>query len=142
VKIKFDENISIRLVEAIRRLENDPNIEIGSVAEDYGNGSSDPDWMYRFRDEGGLAMISGDHNILQKPVNLVAYTDSGLISVWPDAGWPRLKRWGQSAIMVRWWPAIKAQIAASSAGDRWRFPMQWTPTTEAFKPINDPRVDR
>lgn len=142
MKIKFDENISPHLVGALRRLETDPSVEIGSVAEDYGNGASDPDWMFRFRDEGGLAMISGDHAILQKPVNLVAYTESGLVSVWPDAGWPKLKRWGQAALLVRWWPLIKAQIAASAPGDRWRIPMQWTPNSGAFRAISDPRVDR
>ena len=141
MKIKFDENISPRLVDAIRRLEIDASIELGSVLEDYGQGTADPQWMFRFRDEGGLAMVSGDHNILQKTVNLVASTESGLVSVWPPPGWPELKRWGQAALLLRWWPVIKQKIAASSLGDRWRIPMQWTPGIEAFKPIRDPRVD-
>lgn len=142
MKLKFDENISVRLVDAIRRLETDASIEIGSVLEDYGAGSSDPEWMYRFRDEGGVAMISGDHNILRKPVNLLAYTDSKLISIWPPAGWPELKRWGQSAMMIRWWPLIKKQIASSSPGDRWRFSLGWSPSEEGFKPLRDPRIDK
>jgi PIN like domain len=141
VKIKFDENISIRLVDAIRRLEIDASIKLGSVLEDYGQGVADSQWMFQFKDEGGLAMISGDHNILQKPVNLVAYTESGLISIWPPHGWPELKRWGQAALLLRWWPVIKQKIVASSPGDRWRIPMQWTPSIEACKPIHDPRVD-
>jgi hypothetical protein len=141
VKIKFDENISVRLVQAIRCLEKDATIEISSVLEDYGNGLEDPEWMFRFRDEGGLAMVSGDHNILQKPINLVAYTESGLISIWPPPGWPRLKRWGQAALLFRWWPIIKQKIVASSAGDRWRITWQWTPSIEAFSVIHDPRVD-
>jgi hypothetical protein len=65
MKIKFDENISRRIVNAIRILETDKSIEIGSVLEDYGAGYSDPDWMFRFREEGGIAMVSGDHNIRQ-----------------------------------------------------------------------------
>lgn len=142
MKIKFDENISTRLVDAIVALETDVSVEIGSVRRDYGGGISDPEWMFRFREEGGTAMISGDHNILQKPVNLAAYTASGLISIWPPAGWPELKRWGQAAIVVRWWPLIKQKIAASQAGDRWRLPMQWTTGIDAFKEIRDPRVDR
>jgi len=109
--------------------------------EDYGQGIADPDWMFRFRDEGELAMISGDHNILQKPVNLVAYIESGLISIWPPAGWQQLKRWGQPALLFRWWPVIKQKIAASTSGDRWRLPLHWTPNIEAFTPIRDPRVD-
>jgi hypothetical protein len=61
-------------------------------------------------------MISGDHNILQTPVNLAAYTASGLISIWPPAGYPQLKRFGQAAFLVRWWPVIKMKIAASKVG--------------------------
>jgi hypothetical protein len=142
VKITFDENISIRMVQAIRRLEVDSSITLGSVLEDYGQGLADPQWMFRFRDEGGLAMVSGDHNILQKPINLVAYTESRLISIWPPQGWPALKRWGQAALLLRWWPVIKQKIKLSLPGDRWRIPMQWTPGVEALKAIHDPRVDR
>jgi hypothetical protein len=53
-----------------------------------------------------------------------------------------LKRFGQAAFIVRWWPVIKEKILASSPGDRWRLPMQWTPVIDAIKPIRDPRIDR
>jgi hypothetical protein len=142
VKIKFDENISTRIVAAIRALESDRKIEIGSVLEDYGQGKADPEWMFRFRDEGGTAMISGDHNILQNPVNLAAYTASALISIWPPSGFPELKRFGQAAFLVRWWPVIKAKISASPAGSRWRIPLMWTPDIEKFVELRDPRMDR
>jgi hypothetical protein len=141
VKIKFDENISVRLVQAIRCLEKDATIEISSVLEDYGNGLEDPEWMFRFRDEGGLAMVSGDHNILQKPINLVAYTESALVSIWPPPGWLRLKRWGQAALLFRWWPVIKQKIVASSAGDRLRIPWQWTPTADSGHMETYPELD-
>lgn len=141
MKIKFDENISKRLVHVIRELETDKTLEIGSVAEDYSAGMTDPAWMFQFRDEGGIAMISGDHNILQKPVNSIAYGESGLISIWPPSGWPQLKLWGQAAFILRWWPVIKIKIARSTAGDRWRLPLHWTPTVDAFISIRDPRVD-
>jgi len=81
VKIKFDENVSTRLVDAIAILETDTAIKLTSVHRNYGEGIADPDWMFRFRDEGGIAMVSGDHAILQKPVNLKAYTEAGLISI-------------------------------------------------------------
>lgn len=139
MKIKFDENISKHIIHAIRCLETDKTIVIGSVLEDYGAGISDPDWMFRFRDEGGVAMISGDHRILQDPVNLVAYTQSGLISIWPDTGWQNLKRFGQAALLIHWWPCIKAKIASSSSGQRWRLPMQWSPAVDKFKEMRDPR---
>jgi len=142
VKVKFDENISTRIVQAIRALESDRKIEIGSVLQDYGEGKADSEWMFRFRDDGGAAMISGDHNLLQNPVNLAAYTASGLISIWPPPGFPELKRFGQAAFLVRWWPLIKAKITASTAGSRWRIPLTWTPGLEKFTELRDPRTDR
>ncbi|MCZ7862860.1 hypothetical protein O9X98_15910 [Agrobacterium salinitolerans] len=140
MKIKFDENISPHIVNAIRCLETDKSIIIQSVLEDYGAGVSDPDWMFKFRDEGGIGMISGDHRILQDPVNLVAYSESGLVSIWPDAGWPVLKRFGQASLLARWWPCIKERISTSQTGQRWRIPMQWTPEVSKFKELRDPRV--
>jgi PIN like domain len=140
VKVKFDENVSTRIVQAIRVLESDRDIEIGSVLEDYGHGIADPEWMFRFRDEGGTAMISGDHNILRDPVNIAAYSASGLTSIWPPSGFPELKRFGQAAFLVRWWPLIKEKIASSPVGSRWRIPLGWTPGIEKFIELRDPRL--
>ncbi|RVG20316.1 hypothetical protein [Sinorhizobium meliloti] len=140
MKIKFDENISRHIVDAIRCLETDKTVLVESVFEDYGAGTSDPDWMFKFREEGGVGMISGDHRILQDPVNLIPYTESGLVSIWPDTGWPVLKRFGQAALIARWWPCIKARIQESQAGQRWRLPMLWTPEVTKFKELKDPRL--
>lgn len=142
MRVKFDENISSRIVRALRALESDKAVEIGAVTEDYGQGRTDPDWMFRFRDDGGVAMVSGDHNILQTPVNLAAYTESGLISFWPPTEWPKLKRFGQAAFVIMWWPVIKLKVADSQPGDRWRIPMSFTPRLDALLEIRDPRIDR
>ncbi|MBM2715332.1 hypothetical protein JQK88_29820 [Mesorhizobium caraganae] len=141
MKIKFDANVSPKIVRALRALENDSSIELGSVHEDYQAGIADPDWMFKFAAEGGVAMISGDHNILQKPENLIAYIESGLISIWPSHGWPELKRFGKAALTIRWWITTKQRILTSQKGDGWRLPMGWTPGVEKFTAIKDPRVD-
>ncbi|MER8452767.1 hypothetical protein NKG60_22735 [Mesorhizobium sp. M1428] len=141
MKIKFDANVSPKIVRAVRALEADSSIEIGSVHEDYQAGIADPDWMFKFSKAGGDAMISGDHNILQKPENLIAYIESGLVSIWPSPGWPDLKRFGQAALVIRWWITTKQRILTSQKGDRWRLPMNWTPGVEKFTPIKDPRFD-
>jgi hypothetical protein len=63
-------------------------------------------------------MVSSDHAILQNSINLKAYTVSRLISFWPQPGWPEMKRWGQSALLIRWRPVVKLKIASSAASDR------------------------
>ncbi|WP_181702723.1 hypothetical protein [Chthonobacter albigriseus] len=144
MKIKFDENISPKIVEAIRNLETDSSIEISTVREDYGQGIEDPDWIFRFKSEGGTAMISGDHNILQDPVNLKSYTESGLISFWPPRGFPELKKFGQAALLIRWWTVIKEKARQSTPGSRWRIPQTglWSPGADRFEQIRDPRIDK
>jgi hypothetical protein len=52
-----------------------------------------------------------------------------------------LKRFGQAAFLIRWWPVIKTKIAVSTAGNRWRLPLTFTPSQEAFKAKRDPRID-
>lgn len=139
MKVIIDENISPKIIRALRELNKDPSISIESVREGYGSGILDPDWMFRFKEDGGAAMVSGDENILRKSVNLTAYIESGLISVWPPSKWSDLKFWGQAALLVRWWPAICNRIKSAESGDRYRIPLSWTPSLENLKPMNDPR---
>jgi hypothetical protein len=139
MKVIIDENISPRIIRAIRELNKDPLISVLSVREGYGAGTSDPDWMFRFKDEGGAAMISGDENILKKSINLAAYIESGLISIWPPSQWSNLKFWGQAALLVRWWPTICERLKTSENGDRYRIPLNWAPSIENLKPMRDPR---
>jgi PIN like domain len=139
MKIIIDENISPSIIRALRELNKDPLISVLSVREGYGAGTADPDWMFRFKDEGGAAMISGDENILKKSVNLTAYIESGLVSVWPPSKWSDLKFWGQAALLVRWWPTICERVKVSESGDRYRIPLNWSPSIENLKPMRDPR---
>ena len=39
-----------------------------------------PDWLRKFADDGGTAIVSGDYAILRNWPDLVAYTETGLIS--------------------------------------------------------------
>jgi len=105
-------------------------------------GAQDPDWIRKFAAEGGTAIVSGDHNILQHWPNLIAYTESGLISFFPPKEYEKLKGFGRAAFLIRWWPAILDKIKVSKRGDRWRLPMTWGSTDHnAMKAIKDPRVD-
>lgn len=102
----------------------------------------DPDWMKKFSEGGGTAIISGDHNILQHWPNLIAYTESGLISFFPPNEYEHFKGFARAAFLIRWWPAIVEKIKLSKAGDRWRLPMIWQNTDhQKMLSIKDPRVD-
>jgi hypothetical protein len=81
-------------------------------------------------------------NSLQHRPNLIAYTESGLISFFPPSEYEHLKGFGCAAFVIRWWPAIIEKIKLSQPGERWRLPMVWQATYHTkMKPIKDPRVD-
>jgi hypothetical protein len=140
LKIRLDENLSYRVGSAIIAfMENREGYEV-SHNSIVAPGSKDPAWLAKFADEGGNIIISGDYRILQHWPDLVAYTESGLVSFFPPSAFGQLKGFGRAAFILRWWPCIIEKFKSSNRGDRWRLPMQWTPDPEKIRPIEDPRL--
>jgi hypothetical protein len=143
LKIRLDENIPNRIARAIVEItKNRQGYEVSFIR--HGDGSSDPDWIQKFAQEDGTAIVSGDYNILQHWPNLIAYTQSGLISFFPPKAFQRqrLSAYSQAAFILRWWPAIIEKIKISQRGDRWRLPMQWGDVShEKLEAVKDPRFD-
>jgi hypothetical protein len=94
----------------------------------------------KFASEDGTIIVSGDYNILQNWPDLVAYTESGLISFFPPPAFGKMYGPGRAAFIIRWWPAIIEKAKISARGDRWRLPMLWTPDITKIEPISDPRL--
>lgn len=141
LKIRLDENVANRVARAVMIItENRAGYEVSYVK--HGDGGIDPDWIKKFADEGGTAIVSGDHKILQHWPNLIAYTESGLMSFFPPYEFKALGGFAKAAFYIRWWPAIVEKIKISSPGDRWRLPMIWTATEHTrMVAIKDPRID-
>jgi len=141
LKIRLDECIANRIARAIAEVTtNRPGYEISYVQ--HGQGGYDPDWIRKFAAEDGTAIVSGDHDIIQHWPNLIAYTESGLISFFPPKAYAHLKAYGRAAFILRWWPAIIEKIKLSNRGDRWRLPMQWMEIDHTkMTALKDPRFD-
>jgi hypothetical protein len=106
----------------------------------HGHGGTDPDWIRAFAAEGGTAIVSGDHDILQHWPNLIA--KSGLVSFFPPKAYHHLSGFGRAAFIIRWWPAIIEKIKISQAGDRWRIPINWAHIDlTKMEPLKDPRIE-
>ncbi|MFZ0496691.1 MAG: hypothetical protein WBE80_13125 [Methylocella sp.] len=142
MKIKLDECISNRVALAIMQVTaNRQGYEVSFVR--HGHGGTDPDWIRAFAAEGGTAIVSGDHDILQHWPNLIAYTESGLVSFFPPKAYQHLSGFGRAAFIIRWWPAIIEKIKISQTGDRWRIPINWMQIDHMkMEPLKDPRIDR
>lgn len=87
----------------------------------------------------GTAIICGDGNIRQNPVDLIAYIESGLIGFWVPPRYDDLKGYGQAALILRWFPTIVEKIKACSRSECWQIPFLWTPDMNGFKNLKDPR---
>jgi hypothetical protein len=139
LKIKLDECIPNRVALAVMQVVgNRAGYEVSFVR----HGGPDPNWIQGYAREGGTAIVSGDYHILQHWPNLIAYTESGLISFFPPKAYHHLSGFGRIAFIIRWWPAIIEKIKVSGRGDRWRLPMNWReidPTK--MEPLKDPRFD-
>ncbi|GEM_PF-3647870 len=121
--------------------ENREGFEVSYVR--HGSGTPDQDWIKKFADEGGTAIVSGDYAILQDHwPNLIAYTDLGLISFFPPKAFQKMRAFSRAAFIIVWWPAIIEKIKISKPGDRWRLPLAWTQIDHnKMEAIKDPRID-
>jgi hypothetical protein len=118
-----------------------PGYEVSFIR--HGDGSEDPDWIRKFAAEDGTAIVSGDYNILQHWPNLIAYTESGLVSFFPPKAYKHLSPYSKAAFFLRWWPAIIEKVKVSARGERWRLPMQWAEVSHTkLEPLKDPRFPR
>jgi hypothetical protein len=137
----LDENISNRIANAIMAIaQNREGFEVSYVR--HGTGAPDPDWIRTFASEGGTAIVSGDYDILQHWPNLIAYTESGLISFFPPKAFQEMRAFTRAAFIIRWWPAIVEKVKLSKPGDRWRLPLIWQSADHTkMEAINDPRID-
>ena len=111
MKIRLDECIPSRVALAVVQVVgNRAGYEVSFVR----HGGPDPNWIESFAKDGGTAIVSGDYDILQHWPNLIAYTESGLISFFPPKAYHHLSGFGRSAFLIRWWPAIIEKIKISA----------------------------
>jgi hypothetical protein len=135
--------LSYRVANALKAfLADRTGLEISWVRDFVPPGTNDPTWLRAFAAEGGIAVVSGDGNILQHWPNLIAYHESGLVSFFPPTGFQhKLTGFAQAALLIRWWPAIIEQIKISERSTSWRIPMHWTPDITKFERLRDPRIN-
>lgn len=142
MKIRLDENLSYRVANAVMAFTaNRAGFEVSWVRQDNPAATHDPAWLSKFAADDGDVVLSGDWNILKHWPDLIAYTESGLVSFFPPYAFKGLKGFGQAALILRWWPAIIEKAKQSKRGDRWRFPMSWTPNIDSMEPLRDPRIE-
>jgi hypothetical protein len=140
LKIRLDENLSYRVAHAVLAIvANREGFEVTHNSE-VAQGVKDPAWLTKFAAEDGDMIVSGDWRILQHWPDLVAFTESGLVSFFPPAVFGQMVGYARAAFILRWWPTMLEKYKSSERGDRWRLPASWTPDPTKIAKIEDPRL--
>ena len=137
--IRFDENISYRILGALRALRLPPDIIVESSNEAGEQGMGDVDWITAFAARGGKCVVSGDEKMRDRPPERAALESAGLVAIFPPEGrfWMALNTMAQAAFLIRWFPVIAELARSSKPGSHFRLPGAWTTiTVDAVKPLN------
>lgn len=121
--IRFDECINPRIVNALRAIGFQRDIELETPQELAQRGVADVNWIEEFSARGGRLIVSGDGNMRRVQLERAALEASGLIAVFPHMKWyGNLGRWGQAAFFMAWFPAILRLAREAEPGAHFRIP--------------------
>jgi hypothetical protein len=139
--IRFDENISRRIPDALRQLRLPEGVEVESAFEVDALGQADVDWLADFARRGGSCVISGDERMRDRPAERAALQDAGVVAVFPPEGrfWTPLRLYGQAAFLIRWFPTIVTLTEEAAVGAHFRLPPSWTVDVGSVRHL--PRLD-
>ena len=136
MKIRADEHVSPRIVEAVQSLILMPGWELTHVREFHSARTADETWMPRFVQEGGRVILSADRRILSRPHQIAAIAQGGLIGIFMSPQWAQSRRNEQAAQMLHWWPRIEKVILDSKPKDCWIVPYGYNRGALKRIPVN------
>ena len=122
MKIRFDECVSLGIVDAIKALRLNKTAEISHVRDFHAPKTADETWLPAFAAEGGKAFLSGDARILRRPHQIVAVRETGLVSIVMSERWSIEPLHVKAAQLILLWPQIETALADASPGDCWVVP--------------------
>lgn len=131
MKFSFDAHVPIAIFEFFQLLENRGRITKHSFrfANDYvlDHDPKDDDrpWMYRFAEDGGEAIITGDKKIRGRLHEQAAYIEAGLILYMLPPKWNDWKLFRKMAFLLNWWERISEHCTTASPSTCWAMPLAW-----------------
>ena len=122
MKVRADENVSPKIIQALRLISLSAGWDLTGVREVHGTRTLDETWLPRFAAEGGKAIITADANILKRPHLIAAIRQSGVMGLVLPSAWNQAKRHVQASSLIFFWPDIEVAFSGGQAGDFWRLP--------------------
>lgn len=121
--IRFDECINPRIVDALKAIGFQRDIQLETPRDLAQQGLADVSWIEDFSNRGGRLIVSGDGNMRRVQLERAALEASGLVAVFPHMKWYNsLGRWGQAAFFMAWFPAIIRLAQNAEPGAHFRIP--------------------
>lgn len=122
MKIRADEHISPEIVRIVCELALSPGWELTQVITQGDGGMKDVPWITKFAGEGGKVILSGDTDFINRPHQVMAVLDTGLIVVHMHNKYCNARGRLQAAHMLWWWDKIEATLQAAQPRQCWRVP--------------------
>ncbi len=80
MKVRADEHVAPKIVQAIRVVALSTGWELTGVREFHAARTMDETWLPRFASEGGKAILTADANILKRPHLIAAVNSPGCVA--------------------------------------------------------------
>jgi hypothetical protein len=136
LKIRADEHVTFRLVQALQSLNLKQGLELSHVRDVHPARTSDETWLPAFAADGGKAILSGDAAMLKRPHQIVAVQDSGLICFILSQRWTKARLHQQMANILWQWPKIEVALKNAGPGDCFPVPFEFDDKPLEEKKIN------
>lgn len=137
IRIRLDENLSHKIAQAIRALRIPSDVKIESALEEKESGLSDVSWIELFTRRGGRCVLSGDGMMHYREPERAALEAGGLVAIFVPVPrfWRPLRKWGQAALILRWYPVIEIMARTAEPGSHWRIPPSFSPDITKLRPM-------
>jgi hypothetical protein len=151
VKIAFDENMPASVVKTLQTIGDQKGfkrhfrgLDIVS-ARQYAPALTDADfrrkddspWLKRYKADRGKIVVSGDVSMPDKPHELLALQEQGLVAFFFPAAWNNWRFARKAGFLLIWLDRIVAQAKISRPGGLYRIPHDWKEDAE-LRIINPP----
>lgn len=122
MKIRADEHISLKIVQALRVISPSLESALSHVSEKGQAGKSDVSWAKDFSESGGTAVLTSDKGFT-KGQQRKAIEATGLQVVLLPEKWAWSTAYYQAAFILFWWSKIEKAISEGTNSDIWI--MRW-----------------
>jgi PIN like domain len=126
VKIRADEHVSPEIVRAIRDIALTPPFKLSHVYDEGHGGFGDVSWVTKFAEAGGQVILSADGDFLNRPHQVMAIWDKGLVLIHLPTKWQNAKRHEQAAHILLWWGRIESVLRTATPRQCWRVPYEFS----------------